>query len=361
MTVTSDRAPAPMSANPRAGFRRPDSDAARRGRRGAAALTALFIGPYFGCSPGNPSPSDNGGSGGRASAGGASGLSSQGGRSGNGGSGGSGGAVDASSTAASGAGGSRSDGSASSSVGGARADGDGAATSDGGVAVAGCAGKPYKLCEDFETGAVGQLPTGWTQKTGFGPASPQNAALGTDQFHSGRMSLKTDDLGLKGAARAMRSLAGLGPTATRHWGRIFFKVQSAPRPTGGVIHNTWVTLLSAEGDNHVVDTVEATSGMHQWIYNRTDSCAAGSPYDWRFEDVWHCVEWYVDGPASAYRFFSDSTEVTSIDFTGKTCTRVANGYTAIAVGSTTYQTPLPGPRIIWFDDLAIDDSRIGCN
>ena len=239
----------------------------------------------------------------------------------------------------------------------------GAVGGAGGVAAGtGCAGKTYKLCEDFETGTVGHLPTGWTQYNGFGPASPQNAALATDGFHSGKMSLKTDDLGLKGAARAMKSLAGLGATATKHWGRIFYKAQVPdPKPTSGVIHTTWVTLLSAEGTNHVVDTVEATSGMHQWLYNRTDSCATGSPYDWKYDSAWHCAEWYVDGPASTYRFFSDSTEVPSIGFTGKTCTQVANGYTAVIVGSTTYQTPLPGPRIIWFDDLAIDDNRIGCN
>lgn len=368
-----------MATNPQAAPRRPDLVAARLGRRATRALAALWIGPYLACSAGSTSPSESGGfstggssgpstgSGNGASSGDSAGISSPQGNSSNGsGSGLSSSGADASSTGGSSGSGSSSASSGSSSTGGAPADGgyiDGAAASgEGGVAAAGCAGKPYKLCEDFETGTVGQLPTGWTQHNGFGIAYHQNAALATDEFHSGKMSLKADDLGMKGAARALKSLAGLGATATKHWGRIFYKAQvPEPRPTSGVIHTTWVTLLSAEGDNHVVDTVEATNGTHQWIYNRTDSCAAGSPYNWRYDNAWHCAEWYVDGPASAYRFFSDSTEVTSIDFTGKTCTKVANGYTAVVVGSTTYQTPLPGPRIIWFDDLAIDDNRIGCN
>jgi hypothetical protein len=348
---------------------------------GAGTLVVLFIGPVLGCSGADMKPSGNGGSsvggssapstgsGGRVASGGAAGISSpRGGSSGSKGSGGSSSGMDASSIGGTAAGGSSGGSAGSSSAGGARADGggdvDGAAASGAGgaPAAAGCAGKTYKLCEDFETGTVGKLPTGWTQYNGFGPASPENAALATDQVHSGKMSLKTDDLGLKGAARAMKSLAGLGDITTRHWGRIFYKAQVPdPKPTSGVIHTTWVTLLSAEGTNHVVDTVEATSGMHQWIYNRTDSCSAGSPYNWKYDNAWHCAEWYVDGPASTYRFFSDSTEVTSIDFTGKTCTKVSNGYTAVIVGSTTYQTPLPGARIIWFDDLAIDDNRIGCN
>jgi hypothetical protein len=347
---------------------------------GAGTLVVLFIGPVLGCSGADMKPSGNGGSsvggsstpstgsGGRVASGGVAGMSSpRGGSAGSKGSSGANSDMDASSTGGFAAGGSSGGSAGSSSTGGARADGgsdvDGAAASGaGGATAAGCAAGKYKFCEDFETGTVGKLPTGWTQYNGFGPASPENAALATDQAHSGKMSLKTNDLGLKGAARAMKSLAGLGDITTRHWGRIFYKVQVPdPKPTSGVIHTTWVTLLSAEGTNHVVDTVEETSGMHQWLYNRTDSCAVGSPYDWKYDNPWHCAEWYVDGPASTYRFFSDSTEVTSIDFTGKTCTKVSDGYTAVIVGSTTYQTPLPGARIIWFDDLAIDDNRIGCN
>ena len=142
-------------------------------------------------------------------------------------------------------------------------------------------------------------------------ARDQSISLGEDVAENRRP-------GAEGSGARSEEPCGAGRTATKHWGRIFYKVQvPEPKPTSGVIHNTWVTLLSAEGTNHVVDTVEATSGMHQWAYNRTDSCAVGSPYDWKYDDAWHCVEWYVDGPASAYRFFSDSTEVTSIDFTGR--------------------------------------------
>jgi len=227
---------------------------------------------------------------------------------------------------------------------------------------AGCAGKAYRLCEDFETGAIGALPADWTLRKSYGALSPQNAALASDESHSGKMSLKADDLGKSGAGRAWRSLASLGTTATRHWGRIFYKVQTPePKPGPGTyMQNTWVALTAAEGDNQVVDTVEVNSGMHQWLYVRNDSCAAGSPYNWKFDDAWHCAEWYVDGPASSYRFFSDSSEVTSIAFSDKTCTKVSNGYTGVLVGSLTYIMPT-GRRVIWFDDLAIDDKRIGCD
>jgi len=245
---------------------------------------------------------------------------------------------------------------------------DGAAASGEGGATAGCAGKPYKLCEDFNTGTAGQLPAEWTLQKSYGAESPQNAALATDEFHSPPMSLKAEDLGQSGAARALRSLAGLGVTAGKHWGRIFYKMQVPTPMYDGFLQNTWVALTSAGGQTQVVDTVTMSNGKdqgtHQWltIPPAGDSCmCCGSAYDWTFDNAWHCTEWYIDGPEiGSYRFFFDSIEVSIPGLAGKTCTEVPDGFTGVLVGSLTYAPP-PGPRVVWFDDLAIDDNRIGCN
>jgi hypothetical protein len=230
---------------------------------------------------------------------------------------------------------------------------------DGGAAATGCAGKTYKLCEDFETGTAGAIPTGWTPFKGYGGGSATDVALATDQFHSGKMSLKSDSMAT-GQGRAQKSLATLGATAAKHWGRIFYKVQSpAPKPSGGVIHITFTSLTGQAGENRIVDTVENGQGTHQWLYNLpSDACSKGSAYSWSFDTAWHCAEWYVDVATNSYRFFSDSQEVTSIGFNGMTCDAMSN-YTAIIVGSTFYQMP-PSPFVMWFDDLAIDDNQIGC-
>jgi hypothetical protein len=240
------------------------------------------------------------------------------------------------------------------------------AAGDGGVAASGCAGKNYKFCEDFETGTVGALPTGWTQFAGYGAASPTDVTLASDEFHSGKMSLKSDSM-MRGQARAQRSLASLGATAANHWGRIFYKVQQPSPPvqktaTNTVIHITWTSLVGPGGENRVVDIVENMSGMHQWLFNiPSDGCCTSSAYNWTFDSAWHCAEWWVDVATDSYRFFSDSTEVTSLAFTGKTNSTMSD-YTAIVVGATWYQQngTILSPFVIWFDDLAIDDTRIGC-
>jgi hypothetical protein len=278
-----------------------------------------------------------GGSGGSAGAGGSGGTAGgQGGRGGAAGRGGAGGTA----------------GSGGGTGGTAGAAGTGGPTGP-------CAGKTYKLCEDFETGTAGAIPTGWTGLTGYGADSMRGVGLATDQFHSGAMALKSSSM-VPGQQRAQRSLSALGATATKHWGRIFYKVVSpAPRPpSGAVIHVTLAALMGTT-ENRIVDTVEQSNGTHQWLFNiPDDSCCTSSAYNWSFDAAWHCAEWYVDVSAQSYRFFSDGTEVTQIGFTGRSGARMSN-YTSLAVGAIFYQAP-PSPFTIWFDDLAIDDSQIGC-
>jgi len=187
----------------------------------------------------------------------------------------------------------------------------------------------------------------------------KGVGLATDQFHSGAMALKSSSM-VPGQQRAQRSLSALGATATKHWGRIFYKVISpSPKPTSGNVIHVTMTALMGTTENRVVDTVEQSNGTHQWLFNiPDDSCCTSSAYNWSFDAAWHCAEWYVDVSTSSYRFFTDGTEVTQLAFTNRTGAKMSN-YTSVAVGTIFYQTP-PSPFTIWFDDLAIDDSQIGC-
>jgi hypothetical protein len=345
--------------------------------------TVLFIGLIAACVQEQPtnvatgSASGSGNSGGSGKSGG-SGGSVAGGpgsggsqNSGSGGSGASGGAIATGGTAsAPGLGGSvggtgesttGGQGTGGSAIGGTKGDSAGASGGAGGAgsAASGCAGKTYKLCEDFESGTVGGLPTGWTIYQGYGKGATTDVGLANDQFHSGGMSLKSDSAAT-GQRRVQRSLASLGATAIKHWGRVFYKVQSpAVKPASGVLHITFLGLYGSNQENRVVDIVEATNGTHQWLYNNPDDKGSeGSAYSWTFDAAWHCAEWYVDVSTKSYRFFSDGTEVKSIGFVNKTDSEMV-AYTSVIVGATFYQTP-PSAWVMWFDDLAIDDNQIGC-
>ena len=253
-------------------------------------------------------------------------------------------------------------GGAGTGGGGAGAAGSGGAAGAAGAGGGGsgaCAGKPYKLCEDFESGMSGAFPTGWTKFKGYGAGAADDVTMSTEEFHSGKASVKSSSMAT-GQTRIQKSIAALGATASKHWGRIFYKVQSpAAQPTNGVLHVTFVGLMHGTGENRVVDIVEDNKGMHQWLYNNPDDKGSlGSSYDWKFDAAWHCAEWSVDVGAKSYKFFTDGSEVKQIGFTGKDDAQMA-AYSAITVGAEFYQVP-PKPFVMWFDDLAIDDNQIGC-
>lgn len=237
----------------------------------------------------------------------------------------------------------------------------GSGGASGGGSGSPCSGKAYKLCEDFESGALGALPTGWTSFMGYGPASPQDQTLTVSEFHSGKQALQSNSA-QKGISRIQKDLTALGTTASKHWGRIFYKVKSpAAKNPANVLHVTFLSLLGTS-ENRVVDIVEQqNSNVHQWLFNNPDDQGGTmSSYDWTFDSAWHCAEWFVDVSAKTYRFFSDAKEVTEIGFAGQD--NQMSDYKTIIVGATHYQSDtLSEPFVVWFDDLAIDDMQIGCD
>ena len=325
-----------------------------RGRARCLALVFAVAGVGCGGATGDSKADGAAGAGGGGEGGGGTTAGSGGAMGGGGGAGAGGQAALGGSGGSSGAGGTPTGGAGPD--GGA---GTGGSTADagGGSASSGCAGKSYKLCEDFESGTVGMIPKGWTALQGYAPKRG-GTVLANDAAHSGKMALKSDGMST-GLDRVKRALVSLGPTATKHWGRLFYKVGAPlPKPSSGVIH---ITMAALEGttENRVVDTVVATNGTHQWLFNiPDDSCCAGSDYKWSFDTDWHCAEWNIDVATSSFRFFSDGQEVKQLAFTGKTGARMSD-YTSIGLGTIYYQAP-PAPIVMWFDDLAIDDNRVGC-
>jgi hypothetical protein len=230
----------------------------------------------------------------------------------------------------------------------------------------GCAGKTYKICEDFESSTVGKTPTGWTVLNGYG-STPPTTVVASDAFHSGLHSIKTSS-NVSGASRVQKSLSGIGATAGTHWGRIFYRVQSpAPQLSSQGPHATFVALEGnlRAGELRVVDTQQATSGKIQLLVNTPDdNCCKGTDFTYTVWDgAWHCAEWYVNSTNQSYRFFLDGTEVTALAFdygAGSTTADMPAAFTTVAVGAIFYTPTLPSNLVTWFDDLAIDDTQIGC-
>ncbi|MFI5306913.1 MAG: hypothetical protein ACHQ53_06165 [Polyangiales bacterium] len=349
-----------------------------------AMLCALLV--CGGACKGKVAPAKGNGSGGSASPSGGSAAKGVGGSTGSGGSGSAVGTA-----GSSGAGGSRGDSSGSGGGAGSSGSGDagsngqggssggggtgGSTTPDAGSPDAGqfgvsCKDGTYLLCEDFEATAVNSIPTGWTKH-----GDP--VAVADDQAVSGTHSLKigpTDN-----GERRIYHDAMMLPTT--HFGRVRFKVQT-PVPDA-FVHSTMVAFSGhspkPDMDNlevRVVDTVKESkqgfnndgNGSHfQVLYNvqpqSRGEFAHGSSYDWKFDDAWHCAEWYIDSAQQAYEFWLDGQEIKSIEFMNGAGnydnTEVPSMFGELRLGWNNYQSAPPG-FTAWLDDFAMADKRIGC-
>jgi hypothetical protein len=225
----------------------------------------------------------------------------------------------------------------------------------------------HLLCESFEDTAVGQIPTGWTRQLQQGADS---SMVGVDDKEAarGKHALKMGAIPI-GPRRIVHSATSFGAA---HWGRIFYKVQlPAPKPST-YLHSTMVAFVgtnpqgSGTEEVRVVDTVQDPNGKHQFLYNVQPNGAefgTESKYDYMYDGAWHCAEWHIDATNQSYHFYFDGNEITQIakmngagNLSG---TGIPQMFQSIEVGWINYQNAPPG-FVAWMDELAIDNTRIGC-
>ena len=245
--------------------------------------------------------------------------------------------------------------------GGAGMNGAGGAAGLGGTSK--CAGSKYLLCESFEDTAVGAIPTGWTRQV----TGNDNTLVAVDDKESARGS---HALKMGAVANGPRRIVHPATTfGAAHWGRIFYKIQTPAPKISGYLHSTMVALVgnnpmgSGTQENRVVDTVEDPSGKNQFLYNvqpQGNEYGTGSPYDYMYDNAWHCAEWHVDAAAQSYHFYLDGNELTKIALMGDiTKTGLPQMFQSIEVGWYNYQSAPPG-FVAWIDEVAVDTARIGC-
>jgi hypothetical protein len=315
-------------------------------------------------------PAVNDGAGGAASGGvgGGGGGPAVGGASGSNGAGGS-----SPADAGSGDGPADTRGAGGTGAGGRGSDGGaGSPGAGGGTAGAGgpslCAAGRYIVCEGFEGTAIGTnvAPAGWTR------SGAVDVIADTGDVYRGAHAMRTN-AAASGARRITLSGAAVAALGGSHWGRVFYKVQTpAPKPASGVVHSTLVagaatSPVSGTNEVRVVDTVEDTTGHHQFLYNVQPNVRGefgkGSPYSWTYDGNWHCAEWHVDYATQSYHFYFDGAEITSIAITNGagnfTNSEIPTVFSSLSVGWNNYQTSTPG-FVAWFDEIAMDGSRIGC-
>ncbi|HEY0138638.1 MAG TPA: hypothetical protein VGB85_31355 [Nannocystis sp.] len=240
---------------------------------------------------------------------------------------------------------------------------DVSSSSSGGEELHGCEGSMLAICEDFEDADDGAFPDGWGAR---GDEWGEGViGVASDGAHDGVKALKID--GGNNGQHFMDYKGDLGGLASHHYGRVFLKVAiPAPWPADGVLHADFIEGLGPGpgGSKHNVrwGVVENTNMTMQWIYNVQPSngdpeFAEGTPSQYTWSGEWQCMEWFYDEPSQHGTLWIDGLEMPIVP--GKNHAAEIPVFTSLGVGLANYQNAGEG-FTVWFDDLAYDPERIGC-
>ncbi|HLK89717.1 MAG TPA: hypothetical protein VKZ18_07480 [Polyangia bacterium] len=350
----------------------------------SASLSFVLLGCFglaAACSSSSGGPT---GTGGHTATGGGSGGSATGGGSGGsatgGGSGGSatGGSVGTggTSTGGSGAGGNAGTGGAATGSGGSGT--GGSAGSSGG-----CAG--LALCDNFDTQSSGASPDSslWTMigaKTCSTQGTPWPFAVDSTQSHSPPNSMKVQG-GDSCGPLMLNTSAFSKLTGSDVYGRFYVRLSDTSMTfdhafmmalglTSGTLNtgsqDTYLQLAS-EGAGNATNVLMWQTSDGNILPDKNTTGGASSTYP--KVNTWTCVEFHTSSSTGALETWVDGTAVSGLTFIPGTTTKTSGVNdqwkapspfqpTSIGFGWTVFS----GENLtIWFDDIAVGSTRIGCN
>ncbi len=284
---------------------------------------------------------------------------------------------------AAGASGTASGASGTTGASGAAKDGGGSGATDGGSTTQGCADLP--LCDGFETEQPNAPPSPalWSIITGCGTNDPSSTVtIDSTIAHTGTQSVKVvaDGSSTCGPIFYNSSIVpSLGPSL---YGRFFVRF-SVPQPMS---HSAFMSLGftpdGGETTNFNFDNMEMTAQYGVFVWNSSDKTLPNiAPSATAPADTWLCVEFHtnaangdldtwmtLDGgaqgdPVSTMTFDPDATPIqngVNDSWANSRTTVLPNPFqfTNISFGWVTFGG---GPATVWFDDVALATTRIGCH
>jgi hypothetical protein len=254
---------------------------------------------------------------------------------------------------------------------GASNNGDGEA----GVAL-GCSSLPF--CDDFEKETTGGPPdpSVWTVTTGCGMTDPTSTVTvdGT-QSNSGKKSIKvvggTNTCGP--LLTNTTAFASLGDTV---YGRFFARFTS-----GMPMQHTALLVLGLSADAGVAQNpsnglqLTGQSQVLVWNWHDTtlpniDTQGTSQSVDPPLAPQWVCIEFETSATTGAIAAWVDGSQIAGLTFDPTTTTLQPGANNTWSSGHPTPLRPASisfgwvsyggGTNTVWFDDVALSGSRIGC-
>lgn len=231
--------------------------------------------------------------------------------------------------------------SAGQGAGGAGA--GGASAGGGGSAGAGMAGggstdcSSFLLCDDFEGDAPGATASPWKVTMGGG----YKVEVVSTPVHGGTHALHVNASSATGNGYVM---ATKGFPATDLWGRAYVRVKSA---AGG--HQCLMALNSSSDQVRILNEM----GSGEYATNLKSSDKLNDSKTKVPQDTWFCFEWHQS--PTALHVFADGKEITDAAATWSIAS-----VASLQIGLMRFQAG-SGTADIYYDDVALNTTQIGCN
>jgi hypothetical protein len=339
-----------------------------------AAMPAGTGGAGTGGAVGGAPPAGTGGGAGLGGSAGAGASAGAAGSKGGAGAGGSSGAAGAAAAGRGGASGSSGKGGAAGSGGmtaGTSSTGEGG---EGNAASTDCADLP--ICDDFEAYALDTTPNGIWSKQGGGMArvddsrphrGEKSVHIVTGESESGRVWLHTTTDRLFPTRHLFGRLwiyLDALPTTEVHWDMIEAQ-GTADEPEAWDGPFDIALRYGGQLDENFLANFE-TPGSYSGDGPSTD-CAKFSDTRMPF-GRWACMEWEFDSDAEVMRFWLDGAAVDDLEVHKQGTQCISDGTDGVWYYPTFESLNLgwrewweAGTRELWLDDVAVGESRIGCD
>jgi hypothetical protein len=232
---------------------------------------------------------------------------------------------------------------------------------DGGVdttkwfGAARCTGSGLAFCDSFEGAAIDT--THWTvEKDGA-----NTATLDTTEHARGSKSLKlhfgSTDIFQYAWLSTQKPFDAVPALRTHVFGRLFYKVENVPTKN---MHWTTIEIDGPAADGSLVHLRlggEYDNFMANYVNGPETAKFSKTPFP---TARWVCLEWEYDKAASAIRMWADEQLVSDIEVVGDPTWVHPKTYDKLYVGWQNYQPNLVVPMSVWVDDVAVNQTRIGC-
>jgi hypothetical protein len=207
------------------------------------------------------------------------------------------------------------------------------------------------FCADFEGAGI---PAGASYQPTYQAAMWADfVAFDGTQKYGGNQALMVKPTGSTGYSYRILSVPAPAPT---FWARLYVR---SDVDLGQPDHNAFFGASTGSGDQNDGEIMEVAEQYCQVVMNLKDDvvlsvggmAACGSGGKLLAKDTWHCMEAFFDGPNGAVQVFSDGMPI--VDKTGWT----PKTFQTFVFGFIGFHGP---SRTMWYDDVALSTTRIGC-